>query len=62
LYTDGLIEFNHDVDDGGARLLSAAREAVESKSTRPAKFIVENVLQSEPQYPDDVAVMTIFFE
>jgi serine phosphatase RsbU (regulator of sigma subunit) len=62
LYTDGLIEFSHDVADGEARLLKAARSAVESRPPNPAKFIVENVLHEEPQHPDDVAVMTISFE
>jgi serine phosphatase RsbU (regulator of sigma subunit) len=62
LYTDGLIEFSHDVDEGEARLLKASRDAVETRSPRPAKFIVDSVLQSEPQHPDDVAVMTILFE
>jgi serine phosphatase RsbU (regulator of sigma subunit) len=62
LYTDGLVEFSHDVDEGEARLLKAAREAVNAKVPNPARFIVENVLQEEPQHPDDVAVMTIFFE
>jgi serine phosphatase RsbU (regulator of sigma subunit) len=62
LYTDGLIEFSHDADDGEARLMKAARDAIESKTPCPARFIVESVLRKEPQYPDDVAVMTIFFE
>jgi len=62
LYTDGLIEFSHDTDEGEARLLKAARDAVDTKAPHPAKFIVESVLQKEPQHPDDVAVMTIFFE
>jgi serine phosphatase RsbU (regulator of sigma subunit) len=62
LYTDGLIEFNHDADEGEARLLEAARAAVESETSNPARFIVESVLVNEPQHPDDVAVMTIFFE
>jgi serine phosphatase RsbU (regulator of sigma subunit) len=62
LYTDGLIEFNHDVEDGEARLLKATRDAVETKAPRPAQFIVDSVLQTDPHYSDDVAVMTIFFE
>jgi serine phosphatase RsbU (regulator of sigma subunit) len=62
LYTDGLIEFSHDVDEGEARLLTAARAAVEAKAPSPARFIVESVLQEEPQHPDDIAVMTIFFK
>jgi serine phosphatase RsbU (regulator of sigma subunit) len=62
LYTDGLIEFSHDVEEGEARLLKAARDAVAAKVPNPARFIVESVLQEQPQHPDDVAVMTIFFE
>ena len=62
LYTDGLIEFSHDVEEGEARLLRAAHDAVSAKARNPAKFIVESVLQEEQQHPDDVAVMTIFFE
>ena len=62
LYTDGLIEFSHDVREGEAMLLRAAREAVETKAEHPARFIVESILHEEPQHPDDVAVLTIFFE
>jgi hypothetical protein len=62
LYTDGLIEYSHDAQDGEARLLRAARDAVTTKAQHPAKFIVESVLQEEARYPDDVAVLTIFFE
>jgi len=63
LYTDGLIEYSHDIQDGEARLLRAARDAVTTHAQRPAKFIVEHVLKEEKsQHPDDVAVLTIFFE
>lgn len=62
LYTDGLIEFNHNAEEGEARLLVAAREAVGTKAQKPARFIAEHVLQSEQHYPDDVAVLTISFE
>jgi len=62
LYTDGLIEFSHDADEGEERLLKAARDAVEAKAPNPARFIAQSVLQAEPQHPDDIAVMTIFFE
>jgi serine phosphatase RsbU (regulator of sigma subunit) len=61
LYTDGLVESNHDVNEGEARLLTAARDAVDAKAQRPAKFIVESVLREEPVHPDDVAVLTISF-
>ncbi|MDQ2664289.1 MAG: hypothetical protein M3Y18_09725, partial [Candidatus Eremiobacteraeota bacterium] len=59
---DGLIEFNHDSADGEARLLSAARDAVESNARNPAKYIVESVLSEKPAHPDDVAALTIFFK
>lgn len=62
LYTDGLVEFSHNVEEGEARLLAAARAALDAKAPTPARFIVESVLQVEPQHPDDVAVLTIFFE
>jgi serine phosphatase RsbU (regulator of sigma subunit) len=62
LYTDGLVEFSHDVEEGEARLLKAAQGAVESKAQQPARFIVENVLQEEQPYRDDVAVLTISFD
>jgi serine phosphatase RsbU (regulator of sigma subunit) len=61
LYTDGLIESNHDADEGEAQLLKASRDAVETKAPNPARFIVENVLEESPKYLDDVAVLTIFF-
>jgi hypothetical protein len=51
----------HDVE-GQARFLRTARDAVELKPANPARFIVHSVLKEEPQYPDDVAVMMIFFE
>ena len=62
LYTDGLVEFSHDVEEGEARLLKAARDAVEARVQKPAQHIVESVLQEEPPYRDDVAVLTILFE
>jgi serine phosphatase RsbU (regulator of sigma subunit) len=62
LYTDGLVEFSHDVEEGEARLLKAARDAVDAKVHYPARFIVENVLQEEQPYRDDVAVLTVSFE
>ncbi len=62
LYTDGLIESGHDAEDGEARLLSAASKAVNAKVPAPAAFIVESVLSEKPEHPDDVAVLTIFFE
>ena len=62
LYTDGLIEFSHDAAEGEASLLKAARDAVTEGARNPAAFIAESVLQEEMEHPDDVAVLTIFFE
>jgi serine phosphatase RsbU (regulator of sigma subunit) len=62
LYTDGLTEFNHDVDEGEISLLRISREALDAKVRFPARFIVEQMLQTPAKYPDDVAVVTIFFE
>jgi serine phosphatase RsbU (regulator of sigma subunit) len=62
LYTDGLIEFNHDMDKGEALLLNAAQGAVESHASKPAQFIVEHVVGKERVYPDDIAVLTIAFK
>jgi serine phosphatase RsbU (regulator of sigma subunit) len=63
LYTDGIVEFSHDAAQGEARLMKAAQAAVDVHAEHPARFIVENVLQDEPQqHPDDIAVLTIFFE
>jgi serine phosphatase RsbU (regulator of sigma subunit) len=61
LYTDGLIESERDMDDGEHKLLKAARDAIDAGAPNPARFIAEGVLKEEPQYPDDVAVLTIFF-
>jgi serine phosphatase RsbU (regulator of sigma subunit) len=61
LYTDGLIESSHNLDEGEIKLRRAARNAMETRSPHPARFIVESVLHDEVQ-PDDVAVLTIFFE
>ncbi len=59
-YTDGLIESNHDVEAGETRLLIAARDALIEAATRPARFIVDHVLEATtPRYPDDIAVLTI---
>jgi serine phosphatase RsbU (regulator of sigma subunit) len=62
LYTDGLIDFGRDAEEGEARLLQAARDAVATKASKPGQFIVENVLQEVSQHPDDVAALTIRFE
>ena len=60
LYTDGLIEFDHDLIDGEVRLLAAAAESVRSGAERPAQFIANHVLRDATPI-DDVAVLTISF-
>jgi serine phosphatase RsbU (regulator of sigma subunit) len=62
LYTDGLVEFNHDIEEGGKSLLRVCREAVDLKVRDPARFIVEHVLQTPSKSPDDVSVLTIGFD
>jgi len=61
LYTDGLIEFSHDIEEGEVRLLKAANEAASAQLAHPARFIVESVLHEAERLPDDVAVLTISF-
>jgi serine phosphatase RsbU (regulator of sigma subunit) len=62
LYTDGLVEYDRDVETGEASLLRVSRETVEAKVADPARFIVEQMLKTPAKYPDDVAVLTIYFE
>jgi serine phosphatase RsbU (regulator of sigma subunit) len=62
LYTDGLVEFNHDIDEGEAALLHVSREAVNANAREPARFIAAEMLQGKAKYPDDVAVLTIRFD
>jgi len=60
LYTDGLIEFNHDIDAGERRLLAAAAESVRCQAEHPATFIAKHVL-GDATPSDDVAISTISF-
>ena len=60
LYTDGLIEFDHDLIEGEKRLLAAAAEAVRCKAARPANFIAGHVL-GRVTPTDDIAVLTLSF-
>jgi len=60
LYTDGLIEFDHDMVDGEDRLLAAAGESLRCKAEHPARFIADRVLRDATPI-DDVAVLTISF-
>ncbi|MDQ6941520.1 MAG: SpoIIE family protein phosphatase [Candidatus Eremiobacteraeota bacterium] len=60
LYTDGLIEFDHDLLNGEVRLLAAAAESLRCGAAHPAKFIADHVLGDVTPL-DDVAVLTIAF-
>ncbi|HUY11790.1 MAG TPA: PP2C family protein-serine/threonine phosphatase, partial [Candidatus Dormibacteraeota bacterium] len=60
LYTDGLIEFDHDMLHGEQRLLAAASTAVQSRPEHPARFIVDEVLGGSVA-GDDIAVLVISF-
>jgi serine phosphatase RsbU (regulator of sigma subunit) len=62
LYTDGLIESRDNGEEGESRLLMAARAAVDGNAANPAHFIAETVVQGEPEHPDDVTVLSIFFK
>jgi PAS domain S-box-containing protein len=61
LYTDGLIEFDHDIFDGEARLLDAVDESIRLKAEYPAQFIVDCVL-GDALPVDDVVVLTVSFQ
>jgi len=60
VYTDGLIEFNHDIFDGESRLLVAAADSVRLNAEYPASYIGNHVL-GDTTPSDDVAVLTISF-
>ena len=60
VYTDGLIEFNHDIFDGESRLLVAAADSVRLNAEYPASYIGNHVL-ADTTPSDDVAVLTISF-
>jgi PAS domain S-box-containing protein len=60
LYTDGLIEFDHDLVTGEERLLAAAAASVKSRVANPAKFVAAHVL-GDVIPNDDIAVLTLSF-
>jgi PAS domain S-box-containing protein len=60
LYTDGLIEFAHDMDDAEKRLLQASTDALRCGAGHPAEFIADHVLRTAKP-TDDVAILTISF-
>jgi anti-sigma regulatory factor (Ser/Thr protein kinase) len=59
LYTDGLIEYGHDVFAGESSLAQAAAAEVRSPSEHPAKRLQDHVL-GKIANRDDIATMTVF--
>ena len=57
LYTDGLIEINHDIAAGEARLREVGRLALQRNELNAARFIAEAIVGDSPG--DDVAVLTV---
>jgi anti-sigma regulatory factor (Ser/Thr protein kinase) len=57
LYTDGLLEFTHDLDEGERRIESAIRELDIADTDHLAGAIMKRVLH-EDQPSDDIAILT----
>lgn len=60
LYTDGLIEYDHDVIEGEQRMLEAARNIAVQRVADPAGAI-EDAIFKDRRPLDDVAILTIAF-
>ena len=60
LYTDGLVEFSHDVLEGYRRLHEVIASEAMLHTHSPARFIEETCLNERAD--DDVAVLTLAFE
>ncbi|MBC5829020.1 MAG: SpoIIE family protein phosphatase [Candidatus Eremiobacteraeota bacterium] len=58
LYTDGLLEFNRDLEEGERLLHAAAAAEVRNRSHNPAMTIYERVVKN-PTHTDDIAILTI---
>jgi|GEM_PF-1655734 len=58
LYTDGLVEYDHDVIRGEAALVGAVKAEAVTRSTNPARAIQERILDGRV-LRDDVAVLTV---
>jgi len=59
LYTDGLIEYGRDWDEGERRLLDALR-AIPADAADPADALMREIFGTEPPF-DDVAILTVSF-
>jgi len=57
LYTDGLIEFDHNIFEGERLLVEAIQGEIEMKTPDPPAALARRVILGAPQ--DDVAVLTI---
>lgn len=60
LYTDGLIEYSHDLAQGEAALLAAAEAVAGLPSSDPAAAIRDRIFRDE-KVSDDVAILTVRF-
>jgi len=58
LYTDGLIEYTHDVIEGEERLLDALRAEVIERSPTPARSLVRRIF-ANCKNTDDVAALVV---
>jgi anti-sigma regulatory factor (Ser/Thr protein kinase) len=58
LYTDGLIESDHDVIDGERALIAAVKAEMQSPSADPARSIRDRVLGPRRNL-DDIAILTL---
>ncbi len=59
LYTDGLIEYDHDWEEGERRLLQVLR-SIRDRSADPASALLQRIFDGQAP-PDDVAILTISF-
>lgn len=59
LYTDGLVEYDHDWDEGERRVLEVLR-SIHERSADPAGALLQKIFNGEAP-PDDVAILTISF-
>ncbi len=60
LFTDGLLEYDHDIIEGERRLLEVVNYIGVQRLANPARAIMEAILKRR-KAPDDVAILTIAF-
>jgi len=58
LYTDGLIESTHNIEEGQAALAAAVRAELETPSENPARALFERLIPHGRSH-DDVAILTV---